>query len=150
MSDTILNKKFECFDLEIENKIAKLTLNRPEKLNSMIRSFWDELPEIITAIDQNIAKLLARVKTIAAYSYRKYHGLPFIYPNQDLNYVENFLHMMFSDSQDNFHAEEVLVEALDLLLILHADHEQNCSTSTVRMAGSSMSNIYGAISSGIS
>jgi len=101
------------------------------------------------SINDTIIKILAKVKTIAAYSYRKYHGLPFIYPNQDLNYVENFLHMMFSDSQDTFHTEQVLVEALDLLLILHADHEQNCSTSTVRMAGSSMSNIYGAISAGI-
>ena len=63
MSDTILDKKFECFDLEVENKIAKLTLNRPEKLNSMIRSFWDELPEIITAIDQ---EALARVIVISS------------------------------------------------------------------------------------
>jgi len=101
------------------------------------------------AINDTIIKILAKVKTIAAYSYRKYHGLPFIYPDPDLNYVENFLHMMFSDAQDNFHTEEVLVDALDLLLILHADHEQNCSTSTVRMAGSSMSNIYGSISAGI-
>jgi len=100
-------------------------------------------------IDSNIVKILAKVKTIAAYSYRKYNGLPFIYPDQDLNYVENFLHMMFSDSQEEFHADDVLVDALNLLLILHADHEQNCSTSTVRMSGSSMSNIFGAISSGI-
>jgi len=100
-------------------------------------------------INDNIIKILAKVKTIAAYSYRKYHGLPFIYPDQDLNYVENFLHMMFSDSQEEYHADPVLVEALNLLLILHADHEQNCSTSTVRLAGSSKSNIFGAISSGI-
>ena len=100
-------------------------------------------------IDDTIIKLLAQVKTIAAYSYRKSHGLPFIYPNPDLNYVDNFLHMMFSDSQDDFHSEPIFTEALDLLLILHADHEQNCSTSTVRMAGSSMANIYGAVSAGI-
>jgi len=100
-------------------------------------------------INQNIIKILAKVKTIAAYSYRKYHGLPFIYPNQELNYVENFLHMMFSDSQEEFHADSVLVDALNLLLILHADHEQNCSTSTVRLAGSSKSNVFGAIASGI-
>ena len=100
-------------------------------------------------INDNIIKILAKVKTIAAYSYRKYHGLPFIYPDQELNYVENFLHMMFSDSQEEYHADPVLVEALNLLLILHADHEQNCSTSTVRLAGSSKSNIFGAISSGI-
>jgi len=102
------------------------------------------------SINDTIIKILAKVKTIAAYSYRKYHGLPFIYPNSDLNYIENFLHMMFSDSEDNFRTDSVLVDALDLLLILHADHEQNCSTSTVRMAGSSLSNVYGAVSSGIS
>ena len=101
-------------------------------------------------IDLNIIKILAKVKTIAAYSYRKFNGLPFIYPDQDLNYVENFLHMMFSDSQEEYHADPVLVDALNLLLILHADHEQNCSTSTVRLSGSSKSNIFGAISSGIS
>ena len=100
-------------------------------------------------MNDTIIKLLAQVKTIAAYSYRKSHGLPFIYPNPDLNYVDNFLHMMFSDSQDDFHSEPIFTEALDLLLILHADHEQNCSTSTVRMAGSSMANIYGAVSAGI-
>ena len=103
----------------------------------------------IDIADDNIIKILAKVKTIAAYSYRKYNGLPFIYPEQDLNYVENFLHMMFSDSQEEYHADPILVDALNLLLILHADHEQNCSTSTVRMSGSSMSNIFGAISSGI-
>ena len=102
------------------------------------------------SINDTIIKILAKVKTIAAYSYRKYHGLPFIYPNPDLNYIENFLHMMFSDSEDNYRTDSVLVDALDLLLILHADHEQNCSTSTVRMAGSSLSNVYGAVSSGIS
>ena len=107
----------------------------------------DEDEEII---DSNIIKILAKVKTIAAYSYRKYNGLPFIYPDQNLNYVENFLHMMFSDSQEEFHADPVVTDALNLLLILHADHEQNCSTSTVRLAGSSKSNVFGAISSGIS
>ena len=101
-------------------------------------------------IDQNIIKILAKVKTIAAYSYRKYNGLPFIYPEQDLNYVENFLHMMFADSQEEIYSEPILVDAMNLLLILHADHEQNCSTSTVRMAGSSLSNVFGAVSSGIS
>ena len=102
------------------------------------------------SIDLNIVRLLAKVKTIAAYSYRKSHGLPFIYPDTELGYVENFLHMMFSDSQEEYHNEEVIVEALNLLLILHADHEQNCSTSTVRMVGSSKANLYATISAGIS
>ena len=122
-------------------------------LSSMVTALSAFTPEDYQndeeAIDETIIKILAKVKTIAAYSYRKYHGLPFIYPNPDLNYVENFLHMMFSDSQEEFHADPVLVEALDLLLILHSDHEQNCSTSTVRMAGSSLSNVFGAVSSGI-
>ena len=123
-------------------------------LSSMVTALSAFNPEVNTndeeEIDETIIKILAKVKTIAAYSYRKYNGLPFIYPDPELNYVENFLHMMFSDSQEDFHADPILVDALDLLLILHADHEQNCSTSTVRMAGSSLSNIFGAISSGIS
>ena len=122
-------------------------------LSSMVTALSAFHPEseedALDIIDSNIIKILAKVKTIAAYSYRKYNGLPFIYPDQDLNYVENFLHMMFSDSQEEFHADPVLVDALNLLLILHADHEQNCSTSTVRLSGSSKSNIFGAISSGI-
>ncbi len=123
-------------------------------LSSMVTALSAFNPEINfkdeELVDDTIIKILAKVKTIAAYSYRKYNGLPFIYPDPDLNYVENFLHMMFADSQEDFHTDPILVEALDLLLILHADHEQNCSTSTVRMAGSSLSNIFGAISSGIS
>ena len=103
-------------------------------------------PEVI---DLNIAKLIAKVKTIAAYSYRKSQGLPFLYPDSDLNYVDNFLHMMFSDSQEEYQQNPVMSEALNLLLILHADHEQNCSTSTVRMTGSSHANLYATISAGI-
>ena len=101
-------------------------------------------------IDINIVRLLAKVKTIAAYSYRKSHGLPFIYPEPELGYVENFLQMMFADSQEDHHSDDIIIEALNLLLILHADHEQNCSTSTVRMVGSSHANIYATISAGIS
>lgn len=159
----------------IENKsIFSKALRKEANIHEDMKRFFDGFPlnahpmatlsSMVTAlsafnpvqnndeesVNDTMIKILAKVKTIAAYSYRKYHGLPFIYPNPDLNYVENFLHMMFSDSQEDFHADEVLIEALDLLLILHADHEQNCSTSTVRMAGSSMSNIYGAVSSGIS
>ena len=103
-------------------------------------------PEVI---DLNIAKLIAKVKTIAAYSYRKSQGLPFLYPDSDLNYVDNFLHMMFSDSQEEYQQNPVMSEVLNLLLILHADHEQNCSTSTVRMTGSSHANLYATISAGI-
>ena len=100
-------------------------------------------------IDLNIARLIAKVKTIAAYSYRKSQGLPFIYPDAELGYVDNFLHMMFSDSQEEYQKNPVMSDVLNLLLILHADHEQNCSTSTVRMTGSSHANLYATISAGI-
>ena len=123
-------------------------------LSSMVTALAAFSSDISTedpqSVNNTIIKILAKVKTIAAYSYRKSHGLPFIYPDPELNYIENFLHMMFSDSQESFYADPVLVDVLDLLLILHADHEQNCSTSTVRMSGSSLSNVFGAISSGIS
>ena len=122
-------------------------------LSSMVTALSAFSPDLSKddpdSINDIIIKILAKVKTIAAYSFRKSHGMPFIYPDPELNYIENFLHMMFSDSQESFHAEPVLVDVLDLLLILHADHEQNCSTSTVRMAGSSLSNVFGAVSSGI-
>jgi len=110
----------------------------------------DNESDFVENVDINIVRLLAKVKTIAAYSYRKSHGLPFIYPNPELGYVENFLHMMFSDSEEEYHSEQIIIDALNLLLILHADHEQNCSTSTVRMVGSSQANIYATISAGIS
>ncbi|MDB4859473.1 citrate synthase [Candidatus Marinimicrobia bacterium] len=156
-----------------EKNIFSKSLRREANIHEDMKRFFDGFPinahpmatlsSMVTAlstfnpmvgdnesnINGTIIKILAQVKTIAAYSYRKSHGLPFIYPNSDLNYIDNFLHMMFSDSQDDFHTEPIFTEALDLLLILHADHEQNCSTSTVRMAGSSMANVYGAISAGI-
>ena len=103
----------------------------------------------IDVIDTNIAKLIAKVKTIAAYSYRKSQGLKFIYPDSNLNYVDNFLHMMFSEHQEDYKHNDAVSDALNTLLILHADHEQNCSTSTVRMAGSSHANLFATISAGI-
>ena len=112
--------------------------------------YADDENNELDSIDINIVRLLAQVKTIAAYSYRKSHGLPFIYPNPELGYVENFLHMMFADSKEDYHSDPIIVDALNLLLILHADHEQNCSTSTVRMVGSSQANIYATVSAGIS
>ena len=122
-------------------------------LSSMVTALSSFNPDSesheLETIDLNIAKLIAKVKTIAAYSYRKSQGLPFIYPDPELNYVDNFFHMMFSDSQEEYHKNPVMSEVLNLLLILHADHEQNCSTSTVRMSGSSHANLYATISAGI-
>ncbi len=101
-------------------------------------------------LDLNIIRLLAKVKTIAAFSYKKSIGQPFIYPRNKYSYCANFLHMMFAVPAEDYTPPKVLIDALNLLLVLHADHEQNCSTSTVRMVGSSQTNLYASISAGIS
>lgn len=101
-------------------------------------------------VEVSIHRLMAKLPTIAAYSYKKSIGQPFMYPQNDLSYCENFLRMMFAVPTMEYEADPVLVEALNLLLICHADHEQNCSTSTVRMVGSSNANLFASISAGIS
>ncbi len=95
-------------------------------------------------------RILAKLPTVAAAAYKLNIGQPFMYPQNDLNYTENLLHMLFAVPAEPYEMDEVAAEALDLLFILHADHEQNCSTSTVRMAGSSGANPYSAIAAGIS
>jgi citrate synthase len=100
-------------------------------------------------VDLNIIRLLAKAKTIAAFSYKKSVGQPFVYPRNDLSYTENFLHGMFAVPAEPYVVSPVLDNALNLLLILHADHEQNCSTSSVRMVGSSQSNVFAAIAAGV-
>ncbi len=95
-------------------------------------------------------RILAKLPTIAAAAYKLNIGQPFMYPRNDLNYSENLLQMLFSVPAEPYEIDPVAAEALDLLFILHADHEQNCSTSTVRMAGSSGANPYSAIAAGIS
>ena len=97
----------------------------------------------------SIRRLLAKFPTIAAFSYKKSIGQPAVHPKNSLDYCGNFLNMMFSVPAEDYSIDPEIVKALNLLLILHADHEQNCSTSTVRLVGSSLANIYAAISSGI-
>ena len=94
-------------------------------------------------------RIIAKLPTIAAAAYKLNAGQPFIYPRNDLNYCENLLHMLFAVPAEEYEIDPVAAEAFDLLFILHADHEQNCSTSTVRMAGSSGANPYSAIAAGI-
>jgi len=95
-------------------------------------------------------RIIAKLPTIAAAAHKLTAGQPFIYPRNDLSYSENLLHMLFAVPAEDYEINQVAAEALDLLFILHADHEQNCSTSTVRMAGSSGANPYSAIAAGIS
>src|SRR2546425_7598278 len=90
------------------------------------------------------------IRTIAAFSYKKSIGQPFVYPQNSLSYCANFLNMMFSVPAEPYEIDEDIVRVLNLLLILHADHEQNCSTSTVRLVGSAKANLFASISAGIS
>ncbi len=99
---------------------------------------------------QILANLISQVRTIAAISYKKSIGEPIVYPSHKLRYVPNFLNMMFSSPVKDFQLDADIVRAIDLFFILHGDHEQNCSTSTVRMTGSSLANVYAVISAGIS
>ena len=100
-------------------------------------------------VELSIHRLLAKLPTLAAYAYKHSIGQPFMYPDNKLSYVGNFLRMMFATPCDDFVVDPVVEKAVDLLLILHADHEQNCSTSTVRLVGSSHANMFAAISAGI-
>ncbi|OGQ57834.1 MAG: citrate (Si)-synthase [Deltaproteobacteria bacterium RIFCSPLOWO2_02_FULL_50_16] len=97
----------------------------------------------------NYVRLISKVRTIAAASYKKSIGQPIVYPRNDLSYCANFLYMMFAVPSETYKIDEELVKTLTLLLIVHADHEQNCSTSTVRLVGSSKANLFASISAGI-
>jgi citrate synthase len=100
-------------------------------------------------VQLSIIRLMAKLPTIAAYSYKKSIGQPFLYPDNSLDLIENFLRMMFAVPSEPYEVSETVVHALKQLLILHADHEQNCSTSTVRLVGSSDANLYASIAAGI-
>jgi citrate synthase len=100
-------------------------------------------------LNLNIVRLLAKAKTIAAFSYKKSIGQPYVYPRNDLSYIADFLHMLFAVPAEAYKVPDVLERALNLLLILHADHEQNCSTSTVRMVGSSRAGLFASIGAGV-
>lgn len=118
---------------------------------SGLSTFYTDADDFSPAkIDLTARRILAKLPTIAAFSYRKSLGQPFMYPDNSLGYAANFLKMMFGFPTEPYVVDEELAKTLDVLLILHADHEQNCSTSTVRMVGSSGANLYASVSAGIS
>ncbi len=121
-------------------------------LSAMVSSLAAYYPdsEDPADLDLNIIRLIAKLKTIAAFSYKKSIGHPYVYPRNDLDYSEDFLQMMFAVPAEEYNVPTLLARTLDMLLILHADHEQNCSTSTVRMVGSSGADLFASISAGIS
>lgn len=124
-------------------------------LSSMVCSLSGYYPELLKPeptsdeVKQTAVELLAKVNTISAYTYKKSIGESFIAPRKDLDYIDNFLHMMFSTPENEYKIEDEVVSALRTLFILHADHEQNCSTSTVRLVGSSWANLFASISAGV-
>lgn len=123
-------------------------------LSAMVVSLSSFYPELEREtgredVDMTVTRLLSKLRTIAAFSYKKSVGEPFIYPSHKLSYCENFLNMMFSSPVNDYRPDPVTVRALNLFLVLHADHEQNCSTSVVRFVGSAGSNLYASISAAI-
>lgn len=125
-------------------------------LSAMVCSLSTFYPESLDpnrspeAKDLTVHRLLAKLPTLAAWSYKNSMRHPFMYPKNEFDYCKNFMYMMFSMPTEEYKVDPVVIEALNTLLILHADHEQNCSTSTVRIVGSSQANLYASISAGIS
>lgn len=127
-------------------------------LSAMLSSLACYYPHLATndreqdleMFDRAATVALSKVRTIAAMTYRMQEGLPFMYPRPDLGYAQNFLHMMFSTPYSEYVADPEVTAALNLILLLHADHEQNCSTSTVRMVASSGANLFASIAAGVS
>jgi len=124
-------------------------------LSSMVCSLSTYYPELLNADqtpterDATVTRLLSKVRVLAAFAFKRSIGQPFVYPKNELDYISNFLNMMFSVPAEPYQVDPTVRRAMDLLFILHADHEQNCSTSTVRMVGSSKANLFASISSGI-
>lgn len=123
-------------------------------LSSMINAASCYYPELLSLEMRQhfvvqVARLLSQVRTIAAFAYRKSRGLPFVYPKPEYKYTANFLHMMFSLPFRDYDLKPETVKALDLIFLLHADHEQNCSTATVRMVASSRANLFASAAAGV-
>ncbi len=116
---------------------------------AMVASLSSFYPDTDKDLDLNIIRILAKSKTLAAFAYKKSIGQPFVYPRNDMSWPANFLRMMFAVPAEEYEVPKAFEDAMNLLLILHADHEQNCSTSTMRMVGSSEANLYASLSAAI-
>ncbi len=114
-----------------------------------LATFYQEPDHEEHRLHETVVRLLAKMPTLAAYSYKHSIGQPFMYPRNGLDYSANFLHMMFATPCEEYEADPLFARIVDQLFILHADHEQNCSTSTVRVVGSSQANLFASVSAGI-
>lgn len=123
-------------------------------LSAMINTMSCFYPDLLTlegeaSFECASARLISKIRTIAAYAYRRSKGFPYMYPDPKMEYCANFLHMMFSLPYQRYEPDPDVEKALNLIFLLHADHEQNCSTSTVRMVGSSQANLFASCASGV-
>ncbi len=160
---------------QLEYEVFVQTITRHTMVHEDVKRFFDAFPKdahpmaILSAVigglstfyqdshdptdpqqvENSTHRLLAKIPTIAAYSYKKSVGQPFVYPDNSLDYCSNFLRMMFSVPAEGYEVNPIVAKALNLLFILHADHEQNCSTSTVRLVGSSHANLFASVSAGV-
>lgn len=120
-------------------------------MTSSLSAFYPDAMDVNNRsnLDLTVARIMAKCPTIASFIFRKMEGRPYVYPKRKLGYVENLLHMMFSTPTEPYEPDPEEVKALDLMLVLHADHEQNCSTSTVRLVGSAETNLFASIAAGM-
>ncbi|MGI6347344.1 MAG: citrate synthase [Limisphaerales bacterium] len=153
-SDLLTRNQMIHEDIKIHFEGFPSTSHPMAILSAMINAsscFFPELadPNTQESYEIQAARLIAQVRTIAAFSYRKSRGLPIIYPKPFYRYTANFLHMMFSEPYQDYEMEPEAIRALDMIFTLHADHEQNCSTSTVRMVASSHANLFASAAAGV-
>jgi citrate synthase len=148
--------RFAYLDEGMKNQFEGFPHNAPPMaiLSAMINSLACYHPELHELEDEHqfriaTARLISKIRTIAAYAYRHSRGVPYIYPDPALRYVPNFLHMMFSQPYRQYICPDMVTKAMNLILTLHADHEQNCSTSTVRVVGSSGANLFASCAAGV-
>lgn len=157
-SNTILNRAYVHMNMLHHFEPFPSTASPMAVLAAMINTLGCYYPQMasndrhrdLEHFDESVAILISKARTLAAMTYRILHGRPFIAPKPDLPYCENFLHMMFSEPYKEYVATPEVARALNLMLLLHADHEQNCSTSTVRMVASGGANLFASVSAGIS
>jgi citrate synthase len=144
---TMLNENFRIFMQSMPRDAHPMPVSAAAV--GALATFYQE-PENEQSIEDAVVRLIAKMPTIAAFAFKHSMGQPVIYPRNELDYASNFLRMMFATPCEEYEVDPTVARVLDQLLILHADHEQNCSTSTVRLVGSSLANLFASISAGIS
>ncbi|MEV3925019.1 citrate synthase [Actinomadura coerulea] len=146
---TLLDEKFRAFFSAFPRRAHPMAV-LSSAVSALSTFYQDSLdPFDPEQVDRSSIRLIAKLPTIAAYAYKTSNGQPLLYPDNSLGYVENFLRMMFGLPTQPYEIDPEIARVLDMLFVLHADHEQNCSTSTVRLVGSSQANLFSSVSAGV-